>query len=203
MLAEAARAGRTCGLDASAEFIRFAEQHVSGCDFVRHDITVTPFPVSGDLMYCRFVLAHLKDPVSLVNRWAEMLLPGGLMIAEEIDDIDTGGDAVIDRYLEVNRGLVASQGARLYAGEELSRGDYDASVVINEPYDLRVSKADAAAMFHPNTVSIWEKEDYVRKTVSADERREISEALEAMMREAETGRSGGIVWKLRRLVIRR
>ena len=198
MLAHASRAASTCGLDASCEFLLEAKRRFSDYEFIQHDLTRTPFPVNGGVMYCRFLLSHLRQPVSLMNRWSRLLPTGGLLLAEELEDIDTGIE-VFQRYLTINRGLVASQGARLYVGAELARGKFDARVRLNQPFILPVTNSDAATMFFSNTTSIWEKEEFVLGKVPAAERREISQALKAMIEDGD--RRTGIIWKMRRILI--
>jgi trans-aconitate 2-methyltransferase len=198
MLAGAARAMRTCGLDNSEEFLGAARAACSSCDFFHHDVTKAPFPVMADLMYCRFLLSHLRSPASLVDLWLGELAPGGLLLMEEVEDIDTGIE-VFQRYLEVNQGLVASQNARLYIGGVLAGSEYTYPPMVNEIVSLPIDNAHAASMFYPNTISIWEKEKYVLDSLTREERREISEGLRNL---AESG--GGqtaITWKMRRIAI--
>lgn len=187
------------GIDISEEFLSKAMGLFDDCVFIKHDLTNTPFPVFADVMYSRFVLAHLDNPVTLVNRWADELSFDGTLFIEEVEDIETKID-VFNRYLSVNRGLVASQGAELYAGKKLSKGKYHAKVLSNKCIALPVKNCDAAAMFYPNTVSIWEKEEYVLDTISHKERKEISSLLFEMMNSRDE--STGIVWGIRRIALK-
>ncbi len=198
MLSTAARSGAFYGFDNSEEFLVSARELSSGGVFVNHDITKTPFPLAADALYLRFVLSHLLYPVELLNRWSREMRHDGIMLVEEVEAIETDSD-VFKRYLSINNALVASQGAQLFIGKTLAHGTYDAQVSLNECVSLPVSNSDAAAMFYPNTVSIWEKEAYVRDTVSAGERKDISSALRAVMQSGD--KCCGITWKMRRLVL--
>jgi trans-aconitate 2-methyltransferase len=198
MLARAGRAKRTCGIDNAGEFLRAAKDSCISCDFIDHDVTELPFPVKADLMYSRFLLSHFASPAALANRWLGELASGGLLLMEELEGIETDVE-VFQRYLEINRGLVASQRARLYVGGELAGARYDYPVTVNETVSLPVDNARAAAMFYPNTINIWEEEDYVRRSLAAAERREISDVLRKLA--GSNSDQSEIVWKMRRIAI--
>lgn len=187
------------GMDNSEEFLERAMDRFGHCVFVNHDLTETPFPVKPDLMYGRFVLSHLPSPVEQVNTWVKELSQDGALLIEEVEDVRTDVP-VFKKYLSVNRGLVASQGAKLFVGKDLSRGQYSGEVVANEAAEMRISNSDAAAMFYPNTASVWKKEEYVLDTTSPSERKEIADALQEMARSRD-GKSD-ITWKMRRIVLR-
>src|SRR5271169_5735231 len=71
MVAQLSRATRTVGLDNSAPHISRAHASASGSvEFAVHDVLALPFPAGpADLIYCRMLLAHLRDPVSAVRSW--------------------------------------------------------------------------------------------------------------------------------------
>lgn len=199
MLAMAARAKRTFGIDSSETFLSSAKASF-GYDFYHYDVTLTPLPVKADLIYCRFLLSHLADPVELIDDWLRELAPGGLLLLEEVEDIRTDVE-VFQRYLEVNTELVASQNARLFVGEEIAAGNYSHAALVNEPVYVPVSVTSAAAMFYPNTVSIWEEEESVLNRLSPDERVDIASALRHLAEsspEADT-----VQWTMRRMVFPR
>jgi len=191
MLSFAVNAKEVYGFDNSEDFLVEASDMFTDCAFVMHDVTRIPFPVRGDLMYARFVLAHLQYPARQVNTWTDELNSGGTLCIEETEDIKTDIE-VFNRYLEINRKLVASQGANLFPGKQLARGVYTGEVLTNEAVELPVSNCDAAAMFYPNTVSIWENNE---------ENREISARLKEIMDSGDERK--GIVWKMRRIAIRK
>src|SRR5512138_3119422 len=69
MLARATGASVTYGLDSSREFLDLARAQFPHCRFVEHDVTRVPFPVRADVLYARFILSHLAEPVEVVRRW--------------------------------------------------------------------------------------------------------------------------------------
>ena len=153
LLSEVLQCRRTVGLDLSAEFIerarRFASDRVA---FHVHDVTVVPFPVGpADLLYCRFLLTHLRDPHRLFARWATQLAPGGLLMVEEVESIATNSPA-LERYLEILDQMLRSQSNQLYIGSELEGAPVPQSLAKRKSgiLEFPVFPADAAAMFAMN-----------------------------------------------------
>jgi SAM-dependent methyltransferase len=200
MLARTVTSRQVVGLDISGFFLRRAAARLPNCRFVRHDVRNTPFPIVPDLAYCRFVLSHIPDAPALVRRWCMAINPEGLLILDELEDIETDLP-VFRRYLEVNGGLVASQGADLWVGSALHAASFPARVAVSETARLVVPNRLAASWFHPNTETIWRREPYVLERVNADERERIASSL---ARIRETGRPRGhAVWIMRRMMIER
>jgi SAM-dependent methyltransferase len=200
MLAEASGASEVYGFDQSEVFVTMASERFKPLKFLKHDVTKTPFPVKPDVIYLRFLLSHLCDPVGLINRWVKELNPGGIMLIDETEGVETEIDA-FRKYQKINRGLISSQGARLYIGETLSLGVYNAAILMNECVELPVKNCDAAAMFYPNTISVWEKEKYVLDSVSAQERKRISGSIKEIM--SSNDRREQNTWRLRRIALRK
>ncbi len=188
------------GLDSSDDFIAIARRERPKCSFILHDVTRTPFPVSGQVFYARFLLSHLKAPVDLINQWTGELNPGGLLFIDELEYVETEVD-VFRRYLDVNEALIASQGADLYVGKALSEGSYAAEVVCNECALLPVRNESAATWFYPNSVSVWEESEFVRECVSSEERKAVSSEI-ARIRDSGDTREDN-TWRMRRLVLRK
>jgi trans-aconitate 2-methyltransferase len=199
MLREATACKQIYGFDLSDAFLESARQHYPDYNFIKHDVTSFPFSVHADIMYTRFVLAHLKNTVTLVDKWAEELNAGGMLFIEEVEDIFTDLD-VFKEYLEANRGLIASQGAELYIGKTLGKARYKNNVVHNKSILLPVLNRQAATWFFLNTITIWEQEDYIKETYAADRRRVISAKLKKIMESKKN--NSNISWKMRRIVIR-
>jgi SAM-dependent methyltransferase len=203
LLSEVVRCRRTVGLDLSAEFIeraaRFASDRVA---FQPHDVSVVPFPVGpADLLYCRFLLTHLRDPARVVERWATQLAPGGLLMLEEVESIATNASALA-RYLEILDRMLRSQSNRLYIGAELESVPVPPSLVKRTSvlFEFPVFPADAAAMFGMN-LRTWRDHPFVREHVEEGEIQRLERDLDALRTHAPTG--VGIVWQLRHLVYQR
>jgi SAM-dependent methyltransferase len=203
LLAEVLRCRRTVGLDLSPRFIAQARRFASGrVEFRVHDVTVVPFPVGPtELLYGRLLLTHLKDPLLVIERWAGELVPGGLLVVEEVESIATSSP-VLGRYLAILDRMLRSQSNQLYIGAELEGAPVPPRLAKRRSgiREHPVSPADAAAMFALN-LRTWRDHRFVRERV---EEREI-ERLERDLDSMRSGATAGveIVWKLRNLVYQR
>ncbi len=200
MVAEATGCPNVCGMDSSARFLKAAASRFTRCRFLKHDVSRTPFPVRADLIYARFLLTHLKNQTELVNRWVQQLNDNGMLLIEETDAIDTG-IAVFNKYVQVTEGMIAAQGGFLYAGRLLGSAHYNAEVICNAPVRIPVPNCICAAWYYPNTVSVWKRDAYIRERVSEKERRKIAEGIREIQESGD--RRKGIIWALRRVVLRK
>ena len=200
MLSSAVDCPDAYGMDISSKFIMMAAERFPLCTFIEHDVTKPPFPVRAEVMYVRFLLSHLHHVVDLVNVWTSQLKPGGRLLIEELERVDTEVP-IFEEYLAVNEGLVASKGASLYVGGLLADGEYDAGILYNECVELPVPNHTVATWFLPNTLTVWEEEPYVLEKVSPDRRRAISGEI---LRIKESGdKRVANTWKMRRLVLQK
>ena len=199
MLAAATGAKRVIGLDKSPDFLRMARERLPGCEFVEHDVTRTPFPCGApNVLYARSLLSHLPGPVALVDRWADQLAPGGVLLVEELEAIATHLP-VFRRYLEVNTALIASQGAELFVGETLARGDYRNRLLCNAPTGFPVPTCRAASWFLANVSTVWQTDPFIHARVPPAERESIRAEL-TRLAALPPGESA-IAWTMRRLVV--
>jgi trans-aconitate 2-methyltransferase len=198
LVAEVAGATRTIGLDTSAAFLQLAAVDApSGVEFALHDITELPLPATPvDLIYCRLLLAHLPDPGGAVAAWSSQLAPGGLVLVDEVEWIDTN-QPVLARYEATVVGLVASRGAPMYAGpivNGLTRGSgfrQQSSIV----RAVRVSTSTAARMYEMN-LATWRDDPYIREHHSPDEISRLATDLAALTESVGTGE---ITWGIRQV----
>ena len=136
----------------------------------------------------------------MVNRWVAELNPGGVLIVDDADAIETDVP-VFARYIEVGEALIASQGGDLWAGRALGAGRYGAEVVRNEVVELPLANAEAAGWFRHNPRTIWEREQVVLDMVAPDERAAIADEMDRIAESND--RCEGSTYHLRRLVLRR
>jgi trans-aconitate 2-methyltransferase len=200
MLAESTGCPNVCGMDSSARFLKAAAARFKRYRFLKHDVSRTPFPVQGDLIYTRFLLTHLKNQTALVNQWVQQLNHNGMLLIEETDDIETGID-VFKKYVQVTEGMIAAQGGFLYAGRLLANAHYNAEVVYNQPVRIPVPNCICAAWYYPNTVSVWKRDAYIRERVPEKERKQIAQEILGIQESGAMRQ--GITWTLRRLVLRK
>lgn len=75
--------GQVVATDINPRFLD-AAQLPPQVEIRRHDITSDPLEEGVyDLVHCRFLLIHLKDPQAVLTRMARALRPGGWLLVEE------------------------------------------------------------------------------------------------------------------------
>jgi trans-aconitate 2-methyltransferase len=111
---------RLIGIDSSFHYLDVARSRVPGARFQHHDATVMPFPgVPIDVIYARLVLAHLPDPLGMLERWRTGLGPGGALLVEDLEDIDAPAGA-LRTYDELAAEVVRRGGGVMYAGAAIA-----------------------------------------------------------------------------------
>ncbi len=185
LLAATLRPARTLGLDRSADFVdRAGRQAPPGVSFAVHDVVEAPFPGgSPAVVYARFLLAHFAGPKAAVDRWANQLAPGGRLLLEEVETIETG-HPVLSEYLARLSEAMRRRGHRLDAGRLLAGVAPSSRVVINAPATGR-----AAAMFRMN-LDAWCEDTALRDRLGP--------GLEELLPDQRTG---VITWRLRQAVV--
>ena len=181
LIADVLRPLRTVGIDNSEAFItearRTGDNDVS---YLVHDAAAVPFPVGpADLIYARFVATHLRDPTTTIRGWATQLVPGGLLLLDEVETISTA-NRVLSRYLTILTALLDHQGNSLYVGPTLSNIAAPGLLrsKINTVRRLRVPDRRAATMFQFN-LETWRDHPFVADTYGAEAIRRLADELEA------------------------
>lgn len=203
LLAEIACAKQTIGLDRSAYFVAQAQKvHATAqIAFLCHDITQVPFPTElSDLLSCRLLLTHLRNPQAVIESWAGQLQVGGLLLLEEVESIESR-HPVFQTYLAIVEALLTSQANQLYIGPSLDQQQTSMELkrLLSRIYRLPVSTRQAATMFSMN-IPAWKDTPFIQ-----DHYAKILEELEQSLQElaqASTG-EGEIVWKMRQIAYQR
>lgn len=189
---------RCTGVDASADFAALARTRVPEAAFLVGDV-LAPLPVDRpDLVYARYLLSHLPDPLGVVAGWRAQLADDGYLVLEEPETIESD-DAVVRDYLAVTAGVVASRGADMYVGRTLAALP---GAVVNRAFVLDVAMEDAATMFALNLATV--------RTDPWVQANHDSHALDALAEALAARRSGAAVasgtapatvrWTLRQVV---
>ena len=144
-------------------------------------------------------LVHLPDPFAAMAAWAGELRPGGVLVVEEPEHIETD-DPDFRRYLELASVVVGARGGDLYAGRLLADAPVPASaeVVLRRSRSLDVPSGLAATIFSLN-LATWKHDPAVAALASADETAELADRFERRGPETATG---VIRWWMRQLVVR-
>ena len=200
MLADAFPSALVVGVDLSPAFVAEAAMAASGrCRFMVGDVTRTPLPSApADLVYGRFLLVHLPDPRATVAAWASELRPGGMVVVEEPERIDTD-DRDFLRYLELASAVVADRGGDLYVGHELLdlTAPPGTSIVVRQDAPLEVRAGDAARIFSLN-LGIWGDDPVLKDTTGPGE---VDALLERLRERGSDSSSGVIRWHMRQVVL--
>jgi trans-aconitate 2-methyltransferase len=123
LVASTCRPGSLIGLDSSERFLQAARSIVPEASFDHHDVTRVPLPhAPADLIYARLVLAHLPDPPAMLERWRQQLTPTGVLLSEELEDIEAPAGPLRD-YDEMSAAIVQRGGGVMYAGPLLAAQD--------------------------------------------------------------------------------
>jgi len=185
LVAATLRPDRTIGLDASAAFVaRAGAGAPPGVAFAVSDVVRQPFPDGPpDVVYARLLVAHLREREAAIAGWAAQLAPGGRLLLEEVEEVETNHPVLSDYLARVDRRLERA-GQRMAAGSVLRRVATASAVVAVEP-----TVADAAAMFRMNLDS-W-----------CDDPAVLGRLGPALERLLEDRRTGVITWRLRQAVV--
>ena len=122
LIAETLNARKTVGLDTSRPFLDIANNEPrDGLDFIHHDVTQAPFPTgAADVLFCHLLLPHLADPAAVLRTWASQLRPAGLLLVDEVSDIQTV-NPTFRTYLDAAERLLQGVGGDLYVGRRVEQ----------------------------------------------------------------------------------
>ena len=153
---------------------------------------------SADVLYCRYLLTHMRDPQRVVSGWGTQLLPKGLLLTEEVEWIDTRNETFA-LYLEIIAAMLTHQSAELYVGPMLDNMNH-ADILRKKARRLRVSNRDAATMFSMN-IRTWKNQPFIKENYAASVIEDLEHTLEALAGTAD-GKTE-IEWGLRQIVFER
>ena len=206
LLASVLNPVRTIGFDNSKNFLKRASKTCSGSiRFESHDITAAPFPHRPfDLLFGRFVLTHLRYPKAAVEMWVGQLRPGGILLIEEVETIESRIPAFVE-YLKIQQSMLASQGNSLFVGPQLeAEGEFAGTrLQENDVAYLDVSPARAASMFHMNLAVIRDHE-FVRGRCAVKAIDKLRDVLLEISASADRDSElPAVRWGLRQMVLER
>ena len=195
LLAEVLGPSHTVGLDRSEDYIAAArESQGSNISFHRHDITEVPFPVGPcDLIFCRFVLTHLADPRSDIERWVTQLRPDGRLLVEETESITTASP-VLSTYLGIIDAMLRHQGNMLYIGPILDRLP---AATVSRVQPVSVPAHVAARMFYMNLLT-WRSNQFVGDNYPSSAIDRLEHDLQALSENLDA--PDEIEWGMRQIV---
>lgn len=202
LLSDTLRPGRTVGVDDSEAFLEQARAGASdGVEFLRHDVREVPLPLPpADVVFARFLLAHLPEPVAVAERWTGLLAPGGVLLLEDTERIESS-NATCARYLELVRATLAAEGRDVFPGGTLAglAGGDGWTVRHSGTVTLRRPARHYAALFAPN-LRQWGPRALESGVAQELDIRRLATGLDGLL----TGDGGGTVSaELRQVVLAR
>jgi SAM-dependent methyltransferase len=202
LLADVTHCAQAIGLDNSEHFLSLATRNTPAhISFIRHDVTQIPFPTGPvDLIFCRMLLTHLRDPLSIVERWGTQLRPQGFLLLEEVEWIRTE-QPLLHQYLDIVAALLGQQANELYIGPSLEKQPVNEGLRrhLSRVYRLPVSTAQAATMFSMNIPS-WKNHPFIQQRYGGiiDQ---LEQDLQALADHSTS--QGEIEWRMRQLAYER
>jgi trans-aconitate 2-methyltransferase len=191
-------AERTIGVDASSAYVgRASVRAPEGVTFVERDVTRLPLPgAPAGAIYARLLLAHLADPPAVVASWTTQLAPGGVLLLDDLEAIETDEPACRAYLDEVAVPVVRSQGGVLLVGPALH-------AMADPPVTQRTH--DEVASFTPSAAT--SARIFAMNLAVLTERGEIAPRpdLAAELDAVASGRVHGepVTWRMRQLALRR
>jgi len=127
-------------------------------------VTQVPFPIGpSDLIFCRLLLTHLRDPLSAVESWGTQLRPQGFLLVEEVEWIRTE-HPLLRQYLEIQAALLRQEANELYIGPRLQQYQVDDRFrrCLSRVSPVPVSTMQAATMFSLN-LPAWKHHPFIQQ----------------------------------------
>ncbi|HEY8202984.1 MAG TPA: class I SAM-dependent methyltransferase [Actinomycetota bacterium] len=205
LVAGALRPRQTIGLDSSPAALRAARSRTRNptVTFAHHDVTATPFPApQPDVVYSRFLLAHVPEPEHVVRRWVAELRPGGKLLLDEGSSIRTSHEP-IGRYLEMVGALLQHRGTAVDVGAVLDGlgqlGGMAHRLPLSREVTFNPPANGVAAMFRAN-MDAWRDDPFIATHVGDAAVAWLETELEALARAPVRD---GVAWDLKQVAFER
>lgn len=187
------------GFDASEAFLAAARTAVPTAAFVAADVTRSFPGAPYDLVYARFLLAHLPDIGAAIRTWIRAVAPGGVLVLEETESI-ASTDPWFGRYEALSDARVATAGANVYAGTGIRAGiPPEVEIVLDRVIDIDLTAGQAAEMFWRN-LATWGADAVAQGLITEPDRAAL---LEHLRRRTRDPTRGVFTWTHHQSVLRR
>jgi len=153
----------TIGLDRSEKLVAAARASLPALRFAVHDVTAVPYPTApGGMLYSRFLLTHLPDPVAALRAFGAALVPGGVVVLEETAAL-TSEHPAFRRYYAHVEALQAHYGQRMHVGADLAELARAAGLRVERAGVLRLElPAAKMARLHALNLMTWGADAFAR-----------------------------------------
>jgi trans-aconitate 2-methyltransferase len=191
---------RIVGLDSSERYVAEARvNHGSTLEFEVHDVARTPFPVRApDVLFCRFLLTHLRSIGDVLKNWANIAGPGALLFVHETESMEAE-HPTLRRYYELVAQLQHHYSQTLLVGAILEASFENSGWRLIESKRRDIEKpADQMAEIHLANLRTWRHDEFASRYFDS---REIDSMEASMDRMARGVESGGVVVNAARQII--
>jgi SAM-dependent methyltransferase len=176
--------GATLGVDSSPDHVARARATAPpGIEYAVHDVTVAPLPgaTPPDLLYCRFLITHLREPARVLAAWASAAAPGrAALVIEETAEISSP-DPAFALYYRLVAELQRHYGQELNIGRTLERvvpgSGWSAEIDVVREQSL---PARRMARVHGLNLATWREDPFARATFAPELLDELARALDAI-----------------------
>jgi len=182
LLHEELGAERTIGVDVSeAHLERARGTSEPGLSFVQHDLTQRSPQLGGaDVVFVRFLLTHLAEPVSVLGSWAELLADSGRLLVQETSRLESDEPALA-RYYELVGALQHHYGQALHIGRDLASLAERAGLFVQHfEEEPMVQPARVMARLHALNLHTWSQDAAARQLFDAQELERLGQELGAI-----------------------
>ena len=199
LLSEVLKPERTVGLERSQRYVGEARSNHPHLEFFEHDALEVPFPVeSAGVVFCRFLLTHLRSPASALNAWGQLAAPDALLLIHETEDLQAD-DTALRRYY-----ALVDEMQRHYE-QELNVGSILEASFEATPWRIRKSarvvlekSARDMAQLHLPNLRTWSTNEYASQAFDRGEIEKLDGALE---RIASGIQDAGVVRNVARQIV--
>jgi trans-aconitate 2-methyltransferase len=192
--------GRTVGLDSSERYIEEARgNHGLTLEFQVHDVARTPFPVPApNVLFCRFLLTHLRSIGDVLAGWANIAGPCALLFVHETESMEAE-HPTLRRYYELVAQLQHHYDQTLLVGAILEASFENSGWRLVESERRILEKpADQMAEIHLANLRTWRHDEYASRFFDSSEIDSMEASMDRIVRGIE---SGGVVVNAARQII--
>ena len=203
LVRDALRPNQTVGLDASERYVAEARyNNEPELEFQVHDVARVSFPVPApNVMFCRFLLTHLRRPGEVLTTWGTIAAPGAVLIVHETESLEADHPS-LRRYYDLVGRLQQHYGQCLQVGSILEGCFGNTGWRLVESRRTTVEKpASAMAEVHLANLRTWRQDPYASRAFDSNE----IDLLEASLERIAWGQenAGAVVNVARQIIAQR
>jgi SAM-dependent methyltransferase len=192
----------TVAVDFSPAYVEQTAARVgdaAAVEVIEADVLDLPEQIDGaDVIFARMLLTHLRRPLDAIELWRRRLAPGGVLLLEEVESIETDEPALA-HYLDLQREMLAANENQLEIGYELDAGlAANPALRISTVAGLEPSAGVAARMFGMN-FGTWRERPEVTAAHNPEELDAVAAGLGRVATAPED--AAPITWRMRQIVL--